>query len=56
LQKICAAPASRTVTTKTAADQISAQVIKGGSNLCAPNSCRRDRPAARHAEAVGYVD
>ena len=27
-------------------------VIKGGSHLCAPNYCRRYRPAARHAEAV----
>ncbi|WP_225612577.1 formylglycine-generating enzyme family protein [Paracoccus sp. PAR01] len=28
------------------------RVIKGGSHLCAPNYCRRYRPAARHAEAV----
>jgi formylglycine-generating enzyme required for sulfatase activity len=28
------------------------KVIKGGSHLCAPNYCRRYRPAARHAEAV----
>ncbi|MDI2111503.1 SUMF1/EgtB/PvdO family nonheme iron enzyme, partial [Bradyrhizobium sp. Mp64] len=27
-------------------------VIKGGSHLCAPNYCRRYRPAARHAEPV----
>jgi sulfatase modifying factor 1 len=26
--------------------------LKGGSHLCAPNYCRRYRPAARHAEAV----
>ncbi|MCK4206861.1 formylglycine-generating enzyme family protein [Brucella pituitosa] len=25
-------------------------VLKGGSHLCAPNYCRRYRPAARHAE------
>jgi formylglycine-generating enzyme required for sulfatase activity len=25
---------------------------KGGSHLCAPNYCRRYRPAARHAEPV----
>ena len=29
------------------------KVIKGGSHLCAPNDCRRYRPAARSAEAVG---
>lgn len=28
------------------------KVIKGGSHLCAPNDCRRHRPAARHAEPV----
>lgn len=28
------------------------QVLKGGSHLCAPNYCRRYRPAARHPEAV----
>ena len=27
-------------------------VIKGGSYLCAPNYCRRYRPAARHPQAV----
>ncbi|MGB6660731.1 MAG: SUMF1/EgtB/PvdO family nonheme iron enzyme, partial [Xanthobacteraceae bacterium] len=26
--------------------------IKGGSHLCAPNYCRRYRPAARHAEDI----
>jgi formylglycine-generating enzyme required for sulfatase activity len=25
-------------------------VLKGGSHLCAPNYCRRYRPAARHPE------
>jgi formylglycine-generating enzyme len=29
-----------------------AHSIKGGSHLCAPNYCRRYRPAARHAEPV----
>ena len=29
-----------------------AQGLKGGSHLCAPNYCRRYRPAARHAEPV----
>jgi sulfatase modifying factor 1 len=28
------------------------KVIKGGSHLCAPNYCRRYRPAARHAHEV----
>ena len=28
------------------------KVIKGGSHLCAPNYCRRYRPAARMAQAV----
>ena len=28
------------------------KVLKGGSHLCAPNYCRRYRPAARHAEAI----
>jgi formylglycine-generating enzyme len=27
-------------------------VIKGGSHLCAPNSCLRYGPAARQAESV----
>jgi len=32
--------------------QIPRKVIKGGSHLCAPNYCRRYRPAARHTEPV----
>lgn len=32
--------------------RIPRRVIKGGSHLCAPNYCRRYRPAARHAEAI----
>ena len=32
--------------------KIPRKVIKGGSHLCAPNYCRRYRPAARHAEIV----
>jgi formylglycine-generating enzyme len=32
--------------------KIPRRVIKGGSHLCAPNYCRRYRPAARHAEPV----
>ena len=33
-------------------ETIPRRVIKGGSHLCAPNYCRRYRPAARQAEAV----
>jgi formylglycine-generating enzyme required for sulfatase activity len=32
--------------------QIPRKVLKGGSHLCAPNYCRRYRPAARHAHPV----
>jgi formylglycine-generating enzyme required for sulfatase activity len=32
--------------------KIPRKVVKGGSHLCAPNYCRRYRPAARHAEAI----
>lgn len=34
------------------ATRIPRKVIKGGSHLCAPNYCRRYRPAARHAEPI----
>jgi formylglycine-generating enzyme required for sulfatase activity len=33
-------------------DATPSMVIKGGSYLCAPNYCRRYRPAARHAEPI----
>ncbi|MNJ96862.1 Serine/threonine-protein kinase pkn1 [compost metagenome] len=32
--------------------KISRKVMKGGSHLCAPNYCRRYRPAARMAQAI----
>ena len=32
--------------------KIPRKVVKGGSHLCAPNYCRRYRPAARHAQPV----
>ena len=32
--------------------RIPRKVLKGGSHLCAPNYCKRYRPAARHAEPV----
>jgi formylglycine-generating enzyme len=32
--------------------RIPRKVLKGGSHLCAPNYCKRYRPAARHAEPI----
>ncbi len=32
--------------------RIARKVLKGGSHLCAPNYCRRYRPAARHAQPI----
>jgi formylglycine-generating enzyme len=32
--------------------KIPRKVLKGGSHLCAPNYCRRYRPAARHPELI----
>jgi formylglycine-generating enzyme len=32
--------------------RIPRKVLKGGSHLCAPNYCRRYRPAARHAQPM----
>jgi len=32
--------------------QIARKVLKGGSHLCAPNYCRRYRPAARHPHPI----
>ena len=32
--------------------RIPRRVVKGGSHLCAPNYCRRYRPAARHPHPV----
>lgn len=36
----------------SASIQIPRRVVKGGSHLCAPNYCRRYRPAARHAQPI----
>jgi formylglycine-generating enzyme required for sulfatase activity len=33
-------------------DRATSKVVKGGSHLCAPNYCRRYRPAARHAQPI----
>ncbi len=38
--------------TSTSRSSHTRKVIKGGSHLCAPNYCRRYRPAARQAEDV----
>ncbi|MGH7080208.1 MAG: formylglycine-generating enzyme family protein [Acetobacteraceae bacterium] len=35
-----------------ASPPIPRKVVKGGSHLCAPNYCRRYRPAARHAQPI----
>ena len=43
----------RTATIRASRDiQIPRKVIKGGSHLCAPNYCRRYRPAARFPEPI----
>ena len=57
--KACCIPAIRAAAAKRRAYdpcqpniKIPRKVLKGGSHLCAPNYCRRYRPAARHAEPV----
>ena len=46
-------PRGATATTRASRNiKIPRKVLKGGSHLCAPNYCRRYRPAARHAEPV----
>ena len=42
--KLRPAPAARS--------EFRARFVKGGSHLCAPNYCRRYRPAARHAQPI----
>jgi len=58
-QKSCCVPANpRGVSEQQSYDprqpqfRIPRKVVKGGSHLCAPNYCRRYRPAARHAQPV----
>jgi sulfatase modifying factor 1 len=54
----CAAPNPRggpeaaSYDTRQPEIRIPRKVLKGGSHLCAPNYCRRYRPAARHAQPV----
>jgi formylglycine-generating enzyme required for sulfatase activity len=43
-------PAEESYDPRQPAIRITRRVLKGGSHLCAPNYCRRYRPAARHAE------
>ena len=50
--EILAADDRKTVRSSSVGAKIPRKVIKGGSHLCAPNYCRRYRPAARHAEDV----
>jgi hypothetical protein len=40
-------------TPATPISEYRAKVLKGCSHLCAPNYCRRYRPAARHAQPIG---
>ena len=47
-----AAPEAESYDPCQPAIRIPRKVLKGGSHLCAPNYCRRYRPAARHAEPV----
>jgi len=58
-QKSCCIPANpRGVSETESYDpgqpqfRIPRKVVKGGSHLCAPNYCRRYRPAARHAQPI----
>ena len=44
--------ASEATTRERPDARIPRKVMKGGSHLCAPNYCRRYRPAARMAQAV----
>jgi formylglycine-generating enzyme required for sulfatase activity len=55
--KACCVPQSARsrqikATTRASPTSDPAQGIKGGSHLCAPNYCRRYRPAARFPEPV----
>ena len=58
LKPCCAAPNPRGGSIEGSFDprqpeiRIPRKVLKGGSHLCAPNYCRRYRPAARHAQPV----
>jgi formylglycine-generating enzyme required for sulfatase activity len=46
------APEARSYDPSQPGIRIARKVIKGGSYLCAPNYCRRYRPAARHPQMV----
>lgn len=48
----CCAPGTQPSTAGPTSAVGAPRVIKGGSHLCAPNYCRRYRPAARHPQPV----
>ncbi|MFN0115590.1 MAG: formylglycine-generating enzyme family protein, partial [Paracoccaceae bacterium] len=53
----CGGPPPRGVSREASVEpsdpsRVPRKVVKGGSHLCAPNYCRRYRPAARHPQAV----
>jgi sulfatase modifying factor 1 len=48
----CGSPASRGGANDAAGGKQRAKVVKGGSHLCAPNYCRRYRPAARQPQTL----
>ncbi len=45
-------PAAASFDPRQSTLRIPRKVVKGGSYLCAPNYCRRYRPAARHAQQI----
>jgi formylglycine-generating enzyme required for sulfatase activity len=45
-------PEAASIDASQANSRIPRKVIKGGSHLCAPNYCRRYRPAARQAQPI----
>ncbi|OLF06721.1 gliding motility-associated lipoprotein GldK [Actinophytocola xinjiangensis] len=51
-QESCCSAARSSVDTEAPGPAVPRKVLKGGSFLCAPNYCRRYRPAARMAHAV----
>ena len=45
-------PQAGSLDPRNPSERIPRKVLKGGSHLCAPNYCRRYRPAARHPQPV----
>jgi sulfatase modifying factor 1 len=50
--KVCCSPEQDSHDSRQPEIRIPRKVIKGGSHLCAPNYCRRYRPAARFPEPI----